>query len=199
VTGTPEQGGRQLLPRAERRASILRGAASAFARSGFSGTSMDDVAAASGVSRLIVYRHFGSKEELYRAVLDGVSVRLTEEFHRGVVGGASGVGARALVRVAATDPDGFRLLWRHASREPTFAAYEAEQRRLAVGAARVLLEARIGDGAPIGWASRTVVAVLVEAVLAWLDEGRPVAEEQLVALLVSAVRAMTASWASSAG
>lgn len=198
MTETREQGGRQLLSRVERRASLLRGAASAFSRSGFSGTSMDDVAAASGVSRLIVYRHFGSKEELYRAVLDGVSASLTAEFRRGVAGSAPGVGARALVRVAAADPDGFRLLWRHASREPTFAAYEAEQRRLAVGAARVLLEGRVGDGAPIGWASRTVVAVLVEAVLAWLDEGRPVAEEELVTLLASAVRAMIASWSSSA-
>src|ERR1700691_1539403 len=56
----------KLLPRAQRRAAILHGAALAFASSGFADTSMDDVGTACGVTKLIVYRHFGSKEELYR-------------------------------------------------------------------------------------------------------------------------------------
>ena len=40
---------------------------------------MDDVAAAAGITRLIVYRHFPSKEALYVAVLEGVRDRLAEE------------------------------------------------------------------------------------------------------------------------
>src|SRR6476659_5303508 len=68
------------LPRAERRAQILRAAAATFVRAGFDGTSMDDVARSAGVTRLIVYRIFTSKEELYRAVLEQVTTRLGEEF-----------------------------------------------------------------------------------------------------------------------
>ena len=71
---------RQLLARPERMASILRGAASAFAKSGFAATSMEDVAAACGVTKLIVYRHFESKEDLYREVLQRVFDRQAEEF-----------------------------------------------------------------------------------------------------------------------
>jgi AcrR family transcriptional regulator len=41
---------------------------------------MDDVAAEAGVTKLIVYRHFDSKEELYRSVLDGVNARIADEF-----------------------------------------------------------------------------------------------------------------------
>jgi AcrR family transcriptional regulator len=41
---------------------------------------MDDVARSAGVTRLIVYRIFTSKEELYRAVLEQVTTRLGEEF-----------------------------------------------------------------------------------------------------------------------
>src|SRR3954454_11733847 len=75
---TPEQAvsrpmsapARQLLARPERQAAILRGAAAAFAQSGFAATSMEDVAAACGVTKLIVYRHFDSKEELYRTILE---------------------------------------------------------------------------------------------------------------------------------
>ena len=52
---------RRLLARADRAASILRAAARAFARAGYAGTSMDDIATAAGVSKLMLYRHFNSK------------------------------------------------------------------------------------------------------------------------------------------
>ncbi len=103
------------LPRAARQEAILRGAARAFARAGYAGTSMEDIAAASGITKLIVYRHFDSKEELYRAVLQQVFDRLAEEFVTGYSRGAGGVGARSLLTVAREYPDGFHLLWRHAA------------------------------------------------------------------------------------
>ena len=74
---------RSCCSRDERQAPILRAAAAAFARTGFAGTSMDDVAAEAGITRLIVYRHFDSKEDLYRAVLERVTDRLREEFLAG--------------------------------------------------------------------------------------------------------------------
>ena len=70
---------RVLLDRPARRAAILAAAAGAFAERGFADTSMDDVAAAAGITRLIVYRHFDSKEDLYAAVLQHVRDRLAEE------------------------------------------------------------------------------------------------------------------------
>ena len=60
------------LPRSERREQIIRAAAGVFVGGGFEGTSVDDVARAAGVTRLIVYRIFESKEALYQAVLQSV-------------------------------------------------------------------------------------------------------------------------------
>ncbi|HWS45914.1 MAG TPA: TetR/AcrR family transcriptional regulator, partial [Acidimicrobiia bacterium] len=57
------------LSRHERREAILAAAAAAFARTGFPTTSIADISATAGVSHLIVYRHFDSKEALYKAVL----------------------------------------------------------------------------------------------------------------------------------
>src|SRR5262245_44268798 len=76
-----------LLSRSERQASILRGASRAFARTGFAGTSMDDVAAECGVTKLILYRHFDTKEDLYRAVLQRVFERHGEELAARMEGG----------------------------------------------------------------------------------------------------------------
>lgn len=58
------------MPTAERRAAILRAAGPLFAHDGYAGTRLDDVAAAAGVTKPILYRHFESKKALYVALLD---------------------------------------------------------------------------------------------------------------------------------
>lgn len=61
---------RKRIPAAERRAEVLRAAAGLFAERGYAGTRLDDVAAAAGVTKPIVYRHFDSKRALYLALLE---------------------------------------------------------------------------------------------------------------------------------
>ena len=97
---------------------------------------MEDVAAAAGVTKLIVYRHFEAKEGLYRAVLERVFERQVALFVENMAAGLEAGGAtRALVSVGREYPDGFRLLWRHAAREPQFADYVRSFRDVAVDAA----------------------------------------------------------------
>jgi AcrR family transcriptional regulator len=61
---------RQRLPVAERRAVIVEAAGRLFGDRGYEATRLDDVAAAAGVTKPIVYRHFDSKRALYLALLD---------------------------------------------------------------------------------------------------------------------------------
>jgi AcrR family transcriptional regulator len=182
------------LPRRDRREAILRGAADAFARTGYAATSMEDIAAASGITKLIVYRHFDSKEELYRAVLQRVFDRQAEEFlARYAAGPESGVGARSLLTVAREDPAGFRLLWQHAAREPQFADYARELRERAVDASRALLIGRV-DESLFEWAAHTILGYLVEAVLNWLEHGDPERDEEFVELATGALRTGIGAW-----
>ncbi|HIF97484.1 MAG TPA: TetR/AcrR family transcriptional regulator [Myxococcales bacterium] len=113
VTGTRKEGTSR-LPRDQRRQSILDGATRAFAQAGFSATRMAEIARASGVTPIIVYRHFGSKEELYRAALGRVCRRLSVELEAGQEPGGFGVGAESVLAAARHDADGCRFLWRHA-------------------------------------------------------------------------------------
>src|SRR5690349_18724797 len=132
--------GTRQLPRTERHATILRGASQAFARGGYAATSMEDIAAASGITKLIVYLHFQSKQELYQAVLQRVSERVGEEFQAGIERGErEGLTVRALLRVGRDYPDGMLLLFRHAAREPQFAAYAMEHRERSVQGAMAKL------------------------------------------------------------
>ncbi len=174
--GTMATGGPQLAPTArrlrrnERREQITAAATRAFARAGFAATSLDDIAAEAGISRAILYRHFDSKTDLYRAVLDSACEHLIaatggQEFTEASVDG--------LVRAAAENPAGFRLLFHHAAREPEF-RHEMDQFRteMTTLAHRHLVEA-IPNPAWAAWAAQLVPTVAIAAVTAWLDTGQP--------------------------
>jgi len=180
------------LPRHERRRQLLGAAAAAFLHAGYDGTSMEDVAAAAGVSRLIVYRNFGSKEELYRAVLTGVTDRLAAEFE-GVDVAAAGV-ARRVVRVARVDPDAFRLLWRHAVHEPAFAADVATFREIVTSYAAALLHPVLEDRTFRAWAATALVGHLYDGVCAWLDTGDPARDGEFADRMAAGLRALVTAW-----
>jgi len=187
----------KLLPRLERRAAILRGAARAFASAGFAQTSMEDVAAACGVTKLIVYRHFESKEELYREILQQVFEQLGEELHVELAQPSrTGLGPRTLLTVARQDPDGFTLLWRHAAREPQFAAYAAELRSISVNVVRELTALQAASDQLGAWRSAALFGWLVESTLTWLEEGDPDRDEEFIAEASSGLRALLGAFAS---
>jgi AcrR family transcriptional regulator len=61
------------------RAALLDEATTLFAERGYAGTSLEDVASASHVTRGAVYHHFASKQALFEAVLDRHEERATAE------------------------------------------------------------------------------------------------------------------------
>ena len=158
------------LRRAERREQILNAATRAFARAGFAATSLDDVAAEAGITRMIIYRHFESKADMYRAVLDRACTRLAETVGTGDYGDDA---IPAMVRAAAADPDGFRVLFRHAAREPEFRDQADALTAASAQVARRDLARQIPPGPWLEWVARLVPAVATEAVIAWLDAGQP--------------------------
>lgn len=67
---------RARLPAAARRRQLLDRALEVFAANGFHGTAMSDVADAAGVTKPVLYQHFGSKRALYLELLDDVGGQL---------------------------------------------------------------------------------------------------------------------------
>src|SRR4051794_25477254 len=58
------------VSREEREAQMLAAAGAVFAERGFHAASMDEIAEQVGVSKPMVYNHFGSKEQLYFAYIE---------------------------------------------------------------------------------------------------------------------------------
>jgi AcrR family transcriptional regulator len=75
--GTTYRRGR--TPRAVREAQMVAAAERLFSERGYHGVSMDEIAAASGISKPMLYEYFGSKEGLLLACVERARGRLFEE------------------------------------------------------------------------------------------------------------------------
>ncbi len=184
------------MRRPERRAAIIDGAAGAFARGGYAATSMADVAAASGVSHLIVYRHFASKAVLYEAVLERALELLDGALSDERAIGSHGPTPAALLGTARADRSMFEVLWRHATREPDFARFADRGRDRLRDATETALAPHVA-AAHLRWAVRATNAYVVEAVLVWVEDGDARYDERFVAATNAALKAGVRSWAKS--
>ena len=120
-TTTPTPQPRRRRNAAATRDAILLSARQCFARSGYDGAGVRQIAAGAGVTAMLVNRYFGSKEELFaEAIADAMSrpTILTPENL-----GSSGLGetiAATLVEITkkgAVPLEGFQILLRSAASE----------------------------------------------------------------------------------
>jgi AcrR family transcriptional regulator len=187
------------LPRAARRAQIIETAAGAFLRAGFDGTSMEDVAEAAGISRLLIYRIFDTKEQLYRAVLSAVTDEMLAEFEEldlSEIRRRGGI-VRIMLGIARRHPDAFRLLWRHAAHEPAFATFSDQFRAVLAQYSEniVILIGRPIDARMLRWCATGLAAHLLEGISSWLDLGDPALDDDYIVLQVCGLTAMIDAWA----
>ncbi|HET6724944.1 MAG TPA: TetR/AcrR family transcriptional regulator [Gammaproteobacteria bacterium] len=67
-----------MTARPEKHAAIVAAAREVFLESGYPAANMDAIAARAGVSKQTVYNHFGSKDELFGAIIRGRCQQLLE-------------------------------------------------------------------------------------------------------------------------
>ncbi len=100
----------------ERREQLLDVGRTLFAERGFDGTSVEEVASRAGVSKPVVYEHFGGKEGLYAVVVDREVQRLLATFNDALTGDQPKLlleqATLALLTYIEDDQNGFRILVR---------------------------------------------------------------------------------------
>ena len=100
----------------ERREQLIAIGRTLFAEKGFEAVSVEEIAATAGVSKPVVYEHFGGKEGLYAVVVDREMNHLLSM----ISGALQGTHPRQLLEQAGmalfdyidAQPDGFRILVR---------------------------------------------------------------------------------------
>jgi AcrR family transcriptional regulator len=100
----------------ERREQLLDVGRSLLAERGFEATSIEEIASRAGVSKPVVYEHFGGKEGLYAVVVDREMQALLERVTGALTGGHPKElleqAALALLIYIEEQTDGFRILVR---------------------------------------------------------------------------------------
>src|SRR6267378_4814698 len=131
------------------REAILASARLAFARAGYDGAGVREIAAGAGVTAMLVNRYFGSKEQLFAEVLAATSATptiLTQENLR-----SSNLGetiAATLVNITKTEDtplEGFLIMLHSASSKR---AAEIGREQIEKGHQKVMTDALSGDLAP---------------------------------------------------
>ncbi|HET6449584.1 MAG TPA: TetR/AcrR family transcriptional regulator [Conexibacter sp.] len=138
------RGGRRRLPGHERRVLIFDAALRTFAASGYDGAAMDEIAAAAGVSKAVVYDHVTSKRELYTHLLDMTRGELeqtvSEALRPPIAGGQERVHAAmtAVFQYVEEHPEASRLLLRELQAADASPIGHALEDRIAHGIASTL-------------------------------------------------------------
>lgn len=104
-----------------RRQHILDGALPVFSEHGFHDTSMNEIAEAVGVTKPVIYQHFGSKRELFSSLIDTVGNDMVETVKTATRAASDGKaqtqrGFQAYFHWVDTHHGGFRLLYGGAAR-----------------------------------------------------------------------------------
>jgi AcrR family transcriptional regulator len=103
------QGPRRRLSAEERRESILDAANHVFGEHGFENVRIDDVAAAAGISKALIYEHFESKQELYGELMNRAAIDLLGV----LVQAASAPGMEGPLRMENAAAAGFQWVQEH--------------------------------------------------------------------------------------
>jgi len=107
------------LPRLERRRQLLEVSRRVFAERGFEAATLEEIAERAGISRPIVYGHFGDKQRLFEAVVNAEIARVETAVGDAIAapGEPRAVlerGLRAFFAYVREHPDGHAVLTRDA-------------------------------------------------------------------------------------
>ncbi len=178
------------LSRGARRAQLLGAARDLFAAQGYHAAAMDDIADRAGISKPVLYQHFPSKLELYRALLTTYAEELvtrlvgaiaaTSDNEQRVRGAVS-----AYFDFVAGEGESFRLVFESDLRsEPEAAAVldDALSRCIDVVADAVTTDAGL-NRARARMLAVGLVGLSQIAARYWLDSGQEVPRDEAVALM----------------
>lgn len=166
----------------QRREQLLEVARELFAERGFEGTSVEEIAARAGVSKPVVYEHFGGKEGAYAVVVDREVRTLHDEIRTALTTPHAGSrellerGAMALLDYIDRCPDGFRILSRDSSVGNPSGSFASILSDIAVQVEDLLESefARLGqDPRFAGLYAQALVGLVAMTGQQWLDNREP--------------------------
>jgi AcrR family transcriptional regulator len=142
-THTEPRAPRKRLTAEQRREAILDAALEVFARRGFHGSSIDEIAQAAGVSKALIYEHFPSKRDLHVSLLERHTQEIFERLAEAAATSDPGevrlrAGVDAFLEFVERRADAFRMLFRDAVEPEVVEIVAGVQRQAAAAVAGLI-------------------------------------------------------------
>lgn len=185
--------------RARRRQQIVAAAAECFAQHTYADVHLDDLAHRAGITKMMLYRYFEGKEDIYRAVLDQMVDAITRELAGLESPVTSDAVTRAHFAVATEHPFGYRLFWSRARAEATFARHIAELERRVNDLATELLAEWVDLGPLRSWAGEVATRLSVAATLAYLSRADELDPTLVESYASEGLSGLVTAWVQMAG
>lgn len=185
-------GAKSRMTAASRREQLIGIARKLFAEKGYEAVSVEEIALSAGVTKPVIYEHFGGKDGVYAVIVDRELNRLIDLVSAAFDGG----GARKVVQHAAEaffqyieeSEDGFRILVRDAPSTIDESRYAGLIRDFAAQAETLLAVELTKNGFDKGTAPLYAHALVGMVSLTgqwWLDAPKRPSREVVVAHLVN--------------
>jgi len=175
---------RTRLSATDRRAQLVEVGRTVFAKRGYEGTSVEEIADRAHVSKPIVYEHFGGKEGLYAVVIDREMQRLLDVFTGALTAGSPRAlleqAALALLTYIEQETDGFRILVRDSPVASTSGTFSSLLNDIASQVEYLLaaeFRQRGFDPKLAGLYSQALVGMVALTGQWWLEARRPKRDE----------------------
>ena len=170
MTVSARKGSARRMTGPERREQLIDIARGLFAERGFEGTAVEEIASRAGVSKPVVYEHFGGKEGLYAVVVDREVTALVSHMRNALTPAEP----RALLEAAAialldyieASPDAFRIVVRDSPLGAPSSTFQS-----IIGDVGNRVEGILVDHVPMY--AQMLIGMTVTLGQWWLDEREP--------------------------
>ncbi|WP_342667825.1 TetR/AcrR family transcriptional regulator [Luteipulveratus mongoliensis] len=180
----------------QRREQLIVVGRQVFAERGVGATTVEEIASKAGVTKPLIYEHFGGKEGLYAVVVDREMARMLEVITKALTADESSPhqlledAALAVLTYIQDSPDGFRVLTHDSPSWHTGGSLGSLMSDIAVQVEQAL--ATTFKKTNLDMKSVPIYAQMLLGCIAltgewWLESGRKVKKEELAAHMVNLI------------
>jgi AcrR family transcriptional regulator len=170
------------VDRSARQAEYVRVAAQVFHGLGLQRATMQDVADAAGVAKILIYRQFPSKDALLAAIFEGVLAEIRAVYDSAWPGYGGAV--MAVLQRARANRAAYLLLLRDCRSDPQarrwYAIYQERQIEPFLTFLKPAEAAPAGAEARARLAAHTLIGIVTETLINWIEERDGLGDEARV-------------------
>jgi AcrR family transcriptional regulator len=182
--------------RKNRHRKLLRQSAAVFAKSGALRMSMDKLGKELGISKVVLYRYFNSKDDLINLMLSEFSDQLLDTDSRDLGWGRKVVSAN--LTVVRQNQDAFLFLMRHTIHDPKFGHhYKRIHDQLVENTIERITKDYSdieNDVIDVEFFSRRLCTFVLDSIKGWVETGNKDKDREFVRWVVQSMAGLGRSW-----